>query len=195
MGTATRTLTIGQATRARVHASGISWDDRSGNPLRDWIGTDTRSFYDTDRVAIVPMGLRDPGRAAGDDLLQRNERAPLCHARLLAQLPRIELTLLVDHYGQPDGLSDAGYLSVTAATRNWRSLAPHFTPLPNPPRNAQQRVVQGQCLVRSSQPNCCPFSESVFATSSRAELGSPRRTRDPRARQPRIQSIAIRSWP
>lgn len=136
IGSAARILIIGQAPGARVHASGIPWDDRSGDRLRDWMGIDLRSFYDPNRVAIVPMGLCYPGRGASGDLPPRKECAPLWHDRLLAQLPRVELTLLVGHYAQAYGLHKTGHGSVTSATRNWRVHAPHTVPLPHPsPRN------------------------------------------------------------
>jgi uracil-DNA glycosylase len=136
LGSAARILIVGQAPGARVHASGIPWDDRSGDRLRDWMGIDTRSFYDTDCVAIVPMGLCYPGRGASGDLPPRKECAPLWHDLLLAQLPRIELTLLVGQYAQAHRLREVGHTSVTSTTRNWRRQQPRVVPLPHPsPRN------------------------------------------------------------
>lgn len=136
MGAAARILIIGQAPGARVHASGIPWDDRSGERLREWMGIDSRSFYDPDCVALVPMGLCYPGRGASGDLPPRKECAPLWHDRLLAQARCVELTLLVGHYALAQGLHGSGPSSVTATTRNWRLQAPGVVPLPHPsPRN------------------------------------------------------------
>lgn len=135
-GTSARILVVGQAPGARAHASGVPWDDRSGARLRDWMGIDARRFYDKSRVAIVPMGLCYPGRAASGDLPPRPECAPLWLDRLLAQLPRINLTLLVGAYAQAHFLRAAGHTSVTATTRNWRLHLPRVVPLPHPsPRN------------------------------------------------------------
>jgi uracil-DNA glycosylase len=135
-GVSARILIVGQAPGARVHASGVPWDDRSGERLRDWMAIDTQRFYDASCVAIVPMGLCYPGRAASGDLPPRRECAPLWLDRLLAQLPRIELTLLVGAYAQAHFLRAAGHTSVTATTRNWRSHLPRVFPLPHPsPRN------------------------------------------------------------
>ena len=39
-GAAARILAVGQAPDARVHASGIPWDDRGGARLREWMGID-----------------------------------------------------------------------------------------------------------------------------------------------------------
>jgi hypothetical protein len=55
-------LIIGQAPSLSVHRSGIPWDDKSGKRLREWLGIDSADFYDTAKVAIVPMGLCYPGK-------------------------------------------------------------------------------------------------------------------------------------
>ena len=135
-GAAATVLIVGQAPGARVHASGIPWDDRSGQRLREWMGIDTECFYDRQRVAIVPMGLCYPGRAASGDRPPRRECAPLWQASVLAQLPRIELTLLVGQYAQAHFLRSAGHSSVTTTMQNWRDALPRIIPLPHPsPRN------------------------------------------------------------
>jgi uracil-DNA glycosylase len=135
-GASARILVVGQAPGRRVHASGVPWDDRSGERLRDWMGIDAQRFYDRACVAIVPMGLCYPGRSASGDLPPRRECAPLWLDRLLAQLPQIELTLLVGAYAQGHFLRPAGHVSVTATMRNWRTHLPRVIPLPHPsPRN------------------------------------------------------------
>ena len=135
-GASARILIVGQAPGARVHASGIPWDDRSGERVREWIGIDVQRFYDKSCMAIVPMGLCYPGRAASGDLPPRRECAPLWLDRLLSQLLRIELTLLVGAYAQAHFLRAGGHASVTATMRNWRMHLPHVIPLPHPsPRN------------------------------------------------------------
>lgn len=128
-------LVVGQAPGARVHASGVPWDDRSGERLRGWMGIDAATFYDRARVAIVPMGLCYPGRGASGDRPPRRECAPRWLDRLLAQLPAVELTLLVGQYAQAHFLR-GHHASLTATTRDWRRQAPHIVPLPHPsPRN------------------------------------------------------------
>ena len=135
-GAAARILIVGQAPGARVHASGIPWGDRSGDRLRDWMGIDAEHFYDPSRVAIVPMGFCFPGRGPGGDLPPRRECAPLWHERLIGQLPKIKLTLLVGAYAQLHHLRHTGHVSVTRTMNNWRAHAPDVIPLPHPsPRN------------------------------------------------------------
>ena len=137
-GAAARILIVGQAPGARVHASGIPWDDRSGDRLRDWMGIDAEQFYDPAQVAIVPMGFCYPGRATGrgGDRPPQPECAPLWQDRLIAQLRKIELTLLVGAYAQAHHLRHAGHVSVTRTLNDWRAHAPRVIPLPHPsPRN------------------------------------------------------------
>lgn len=135
-GASARILIVGQAPGARVHASGVPWDDRSGERLRDWMGIGAQRFYDASAVAIVPMGLCYPGRGASGDSPPRRECAPLWLDRLLAELPRVELTLLVGAHAQAHFLRANGHTSLTATTMNWRSHLPSVLPLPHPsPRN------------------------------------------------------------
>ncbi|GMU45749.1 MAG: hypothetical protein AMXMBFR26_05310 [Porticoccaceae bacterium] len=98
--TSARVLIIGQAPGTRVHASGIPWDDPSGDRLRAWLGLDRATFYDPARIAIVPMGLCYPGRDHGGDLPPRAECAPRWHRRIFELLPNLALTLLIGRYAQ-----------------------------------------------------------------------------------------------
>ena len=85
---ASRILIIGQAPGSKVHASGIPWDDDSGDRLRDWLGLDKPDFYDPAKVALVPMGFCYPGKASGGDKPPRKECAPQWHERVLDELPQ-----------------------------------------------------------------------------------------------------------
>ena len=126
-----RLLVLSQAPGTRVHETGLSFHDRSGDRLRQWMGLERDAFYDEDRVAIVPMGFCYPGRyAKGGDLPPRPECAPLWHARVLAALPRIELTLLVGSYAI-DHYLDARR-SMTETVAQWRTFPPRYLPLPHP---------------------------------------------------------------
>ncbi|MCB2106773.1 MAG: uracil-DNA glycosylase family protein, partial [Rhodobacteraceae bacterium] len=52
-----RILIVGQAPGTKVHESGVPWNDRSGDRLREWLRVDRDTFYDERRIAIVPMGF------------------------------------------------------------------------------------------------------------------------------------------
>lgn len=136
LGNTARLLIVGQAPGAKVHASGVPWDDASGRRLREWLGIDERTFYDASRVAIVPMGFCYPGRGAGGDLPPRRECAPLWFDRVFAQLPQVELTLLIGRYAQQHFLGGAQRANLAETVAAFDDYAPRFMPLPHPsPRN------------------------------------------------------------
>jgi uracil-DNA glycosylase len=131
-----RLLIVGQAPGAKVHASGIPWSDASGVRLREWLGIDEGVFHDASRVAIMPMGYCYPGRGGGGDLPPRRECAALWHARLLAQLASVRLTLLVGWHAQRHFLGARVRASLTETVAAHAGYAPAFIPLPHPsPRN------------------------------------------------------------
>ncbi len=135
-GVTARILIVGQAPGARVHASGVPWDDRSGERLRDWMGVDPKTFYDASRIAILPMSYCYPGRAASGDRPPRRECAPLWHDRVLEHMPSIALTLLVGRYAQLHFLGSAANTTLTETMQAWRAHLPHVVALPHPsPRN------------------------------------------------------------
>ena len=135
-GSTARILIVGQAPGARVHASGIPWDDPSGERLRSWMGIAKGTFYDESLIAIIPMGYCYPGRGKGGDLPPRSECAQLWLNLLLAKLPRIELTLLVGLHAQRHFLGSRRKPTLSETTRQWRQYVPQYLPLPHPsPRN------------------------------------------------------------
>jgi uracil-DNA glycosylase len=130
-----RLLIVGQAPGTRVHASGIPWNDPSGDRLRDWLQVSRPQFYDTEHIAIVPMGFCYPGRGRSGDLPPRPECAPLWHAPLLEQMPALELVLLVGRYAQ-DYYLGRSRETLAQRVRRWADFGPRFLPLPHPsPRN------------------------------------------------------------
>lgn len=123
-------LVASQAPGTKVHASGIPFSDPSGDRLREWAGLSNEQFYDAAKVAILPMGLCYPGRAAnGGDSPPRPECAPLWRERLLAAMPAIRLTLLIGGYAQNHVLGPG---SVGTRVRAFRDYLPRYFPLPHP---------------------------------------------------------------
>jgi uracil-DNA glycosylase len=126
-----RLLVVGQAPGRRVHESGIPWNDPSGDVLRLWLAMDREAFYDTSRIAIVPIGLCYPGTEDGADLPPMPRCAPRWQARFRAALPDIRLTLLVGSYAQAYYLS-ARRKTMSETVRAFRDYLPAFFPLPHP---------------------------------------------------------------
>ena len=48
-----RILIAGQAPGRIVHETGIPWNDRSGDRLRDWMQLDRSAFYDRKTIAVA----------------------------------------------------------------------------------------------------------------------------------------------
>ena len=128
-------LIAGQAPGRRVHATGIPFDDPSGDRLRDWMGVTREQFYNPELLAIVPMGFCYPGTGNSGDLPPRPECAATWRARLLRQLPRIETTLVIGKYAHDYHFGKSN-LTVTRLVENWQQHWPRRLPLPHPsPRN------------------------------------------------------------
>ncbi len=136
-----RLLIAGQAPGLRVHRSGLPFDDPSGDRLRDWLGMDRETFYDTRRVCIAPMGFCFPGYDAnGADRPPRRECAIAWHDRLFALLPQVDAVLAVGGYAHRYHFARLGRPLPRAAkvdeiVRRWREFAltrPRLLPLPHP---------------------------------------------------------------
>ena len=128
-----RLLIASQAPGARVHASGVPFDDASGDRLRDWMGVGRDLFYDRRRIAIVPMAFCFPGYdAKGSDLPPPVECERHWRAELLGQMPQIETTLLVGGYAQKWHLGGDARRTLTETVRAWQDYAPRYLPLPHP---------------------------------------------------------------
>jgi uracil-DNA glycosylase len=132
-----RLLLVGQAPGRKVHASGVPFDDVSGERLREWMGIDRPVFHDAQRIAIVPMGFCFPGSGRAGDLPPRAECAPTWHPQLLPMLTQVRLTLAIGQYAQVGMLGASRGASLTDTVRAWRAhLANGILPLPHPsPRN------------------------------------------------------------
>ncbi len=133
-----RIAIVGQAPGTRVHASGIPFDDPSGDRLRDWMGVDRDEFYDVAHVAVIPMGFCFPGLdAKGGDLAPRKECAPQWRDRVMAEATGISLTLVIGLYAQAWHLGKARKRNLTETVKAWRDYydpgaRQRILPLPHP---------------------------------------------------------------
>jgi uracil-DNA glycosylase family 4 len=128
-------IIIGQAPGLRVHETGIPWNDKSGERLREWMGVEKEVFYDTEKISIIPMGFCYPGKGKSGDLHPRKECAPLWHHLLLEQLNDVEVVLLIGKYAQ-DYYLDTNKKNLTETVKNYKEYLPKYFVLPHPsPRN------------------------------------------------------------
>lgn len=131
-----RILIIGQAPGRIVHETGIPWDDKSGETLKQWLSIPDKEFYDPGKVALVPMGFCYPGKGETGDLPPRTECADAWHEKLLSYLRNIKLTILIGQYAQAKYLKEKGKRNLTETVRSFEEYLPSIIPLPHPsPRN------------------------------------------------------------
>src|ERR1700760_1559985 len=98
---------VSQAPGLRVHQTGLSFNDASGDRLRDWMGVDRETFYDESKIALAGMAFCFPGYDAfGADKPPPKVCAAHWRARLLAARPPFETTLVVGTYAQTWHLGD-----------------------------------------------------------------------------------------
>ncbi len=131
-----RIMIVGQAPGRVAEESGIVWNDRSGDRLREWMGIDRDTFYNSGKLAIVPMDFYFPGTGKSGDLPPRKDFADKWHPRLLELMPDLKLTILVGSYATKRYLQLKSSTSLTQVVKDYRDYLPEFFPLVHPsPRN------------------------------------------------------------
>ena len=126
---------VGQAPGVKAEQTRLYWNDKSGDRLREWLGVDREIFYHSDLFAVIPMDFYYPGKGKSGDLPPRKGFAEKWHPQILADLPNIELTILIGQYAQKYYLPE-NTLNVTETVKNYIKFLPHFLPLVHPsPRN------------------------------------------------------------
>ena len=165
-GVDARILIVGQAPGARVHASGIPWDDASGDRLRNWLGIDATTFHDESQFAIIPMGFCYPGRGNGGDKPPRRECAQLWLDSLLEKLPKIQLTLLIGQYAHSIfSAADARRRSLKQSGRGRNTRRPSFRC-----RTRPRATSRGSSGTRGSKAKSFPCCARGLNCSSRKHL-------------------------
>ena len=133
--TSARINIVGQAPGVKAEQTRLYWNDKSGDRLREWLGVDREIFYHSDLFAVIPMDFYYPGKGKAGDLPPRKGFAEKWHPQILADLPNIELTILIGQYAQKYYLPE-NTLNVTETVQNYAKFLPHFLPLVHPsPRN------------------------------------------------------------
>lgn len=131
LSTGSRILVIGQAPGSKVHASGVPWDDASGDHLRSWLGVERATFDDPDAFGILPMGLCYPGTGESGDLPPPPICAETWQAPLIGALQDVRLVLLIGQYAQRHHLGRTRRRTLTETVRAFASYGDQV-PLPHP---------------------------------------------------------------
>lgn len=93
-------------------------------------------FYESGLFAVVPMDFYFPGSGKSGDLPPRKDFADKWHADILAQMPNVELMILIGQYAQHYYLKQRKSVKVTDNVRNYQNFLPDYFPLVHPsPRN------------------------------------------------------------
>lgn len=137
VGKKARILIIGQAPGLKVQQTGIAWNDKSGDTLRNWLGVEKEQFYNPNIFGLVPMGFCYPGKGKSGDLPPRKECTPTWHKKLLESMPHVELILLMGLYAQRYYLQHESRATLTENVLHFEEFLPQYFPLVHPsPRNA-----------------------------------------------------------
>lgn len=101
--------------------------------MRDWMGIGDATFYDQNRIAILPMAFCFPGYdAKGSDLPPPKICSKTWHEDVTAALGTVRLTLLVGGYAHKWHLGAGAKGGVTQTVADWRTQPPAVVPLPHP---------------------------------------------------------------
>lgn len=125
-------LIIGQAPGIKTQAQGISFKDKSGDKLREWMGIDEDVFYNSHLIAVLPLDFYFPGKAKTGDLPPRKGFASKWHPLLIEAMPKVELTLLIGTYAQKEYLKKTAKQNLTQTVLAYEEYLPKYFPLVHP---------------------------------------------------------------
>lgn len=129
-------LIVGQAPGIRAQETRLFWNDPSGDRLREWLGISYEEFYSSSKLAILPMDFYFPGKGKSGDLPPRKGFAEKWHPLLIAEMPQLELIILIGSYAIPYYLNVPKQTRITDIVRNFEQYLPEYFPLVHPsPRN------------------------------------------------------------
>lgn len=93
-----RIALVGQAPGRKSEEPGLHWNDLNGKRLREWLRISREVFYESNRIVQIPMDFYFSGKGKSGDLLPRKGFAEQWHPRILAEMPRLEMMILIRDY-------------------------------------------------------------------------------------------------
>jgi len=127
-----RIAIVGQAPGRKAAATRLFWNDLSGDRLREWMGVSRETFYNTNRIAHLPMDFYYPGKAKTGDAPPRKGFAEKWHPRLLKEMPNVETIILIGNYAQEYYLNIRREKNLTETVREFNKYLPEYFPLVHP---------------------------------------------------------------
>lgn len=131
-GAGARVAVIGQAPGRKAQASGVAWDDASGEKLKGWLGVTDEQFRDTSMFTLLPMDFYYPGKGSSGDAPPRKGFADTWHTPLLELMPQVGLIVLIGGYAQKHYLGARIQRNLTETVRGFRDYLPEFFPVVHP---------------------------------------------------------------
>jgi uracil-DNA glycosylase len=98
---------------------------------------DKNGLYDEKNIALLPMGFCYPGTGQSGDLAPRTECAIEWREKLLSELQRVELTLVIGEYAiNWSRKKNQKKKTLTETVKSWKEYGDQIMILPYPsPRN------------------------------------------------------------
>lgn len=127
---------VGQAPGRVAQERMMVWNDKSGDRLREWMGVSWDEFYNSGKIAVLPMDFYFPGKGKSGDLPPRKGFADKWHPQLLKLMPKVKLTMLVGSYSVKHYLQLKSSAKLTDVVHQYQDYLPTYFPLVHPsPRN------------------------------------------------------------
>lgn len=127
-----RIVIVGQAPGRKAEETHLVWNDISGDRLRLWMGISREKFYETNFIAHLPMDFYYPGKAKTGDMPPRKGFAEKWHPPLLAEMPNIQMIVLIGNYAQKYYLNKRCERNLTETVKNFHKYLPEYLPLVHP---------------------------------------------------------------
>jgi uracil-DNA glycosylase family 4 len=160
LGLSAKILIIGQAPGLLAHQSGIPWNDKSGERLREWLGINRDTFYDPSYLSILPMGFCFPGYKNGADAPPLKICAQQWHQKIMSYL-RPQITLCVGRHAQHYYLPE--YSSLTEAVAQCDPADNKHIVLPHPSGRNNRWIVKHPEFTTSYLPKVRARIQKILA--------------------------------
>ena len=125
-------LIASQAPGIRAQEANKTFFDISGDLLREWLGVDENTFYNSGLFGIVPMDYYFPGKAKTGDKPPRKEFAKKWNSRVLDAMPELELKVIIGAHAQKFYFGKDMKRNLTETVRNYEEYLPEYFPLVHP---------------------------------------------------------------
>jgi len=122
---------VGQAPGRLAQATKMVWNDQSGERLRMWLGLSRKEFYESEKIAHMPMDFYYPGKGKNGDNPPRRGFAEKWHPLLLKEMPKVKTLVLIGSFAQKFYLKDKAK-TLTETVKNYDKYLPDYFPLVHP---------------------------------------------------------------